>query len=131
VLTVCALLFGLLAVSNFVKPFRLDPNVGFVFLGVKTHGIVNAILAPAFGLLLIIYAIGIWGMRRWVLPIAYFYALYVMVNLSLFSIRNAGSPQQPPPLFMAVYVVIAVGVSVGCALILHRRRDELTAGPQA
>jgi uncharacterized membrane protein (DUF2068 family) len=125
VLTVCAVLFGLLALSNFLKPFHLDPNAGFVFLGMKTHGIANAILGPAFGLLLLVYAFGIWRMRRWALPIAYAYAAYVILNLSLYSIRNAGSPRQPSPAFMLGYIVVAVGVSAGSALLLHRRRNEL------
>jgi hypothetical protein len=125
VLTVCAVLFALLALSNFSKPFHMSPNVGFVFLGGKTHGIANAILGPAFGLLLVFYAIGIWRMRRWVLPIAIAYAAYVIVNLSLYSIRNAGSPGMPPPLFMFGYIVVAVGISAGSALLLYRRRDLL------
>jgi uncharacterized membrane protein (DUF2068 family) len=125
VLTVCAVLFALLALSNFSKPFHLSPNVGFVFLGMKTHGIANAILGPAFGLLLLVYAFGIWQMRRWALPIGYAYAAYVILNLSLYSIRNAGSPGYPSAVFMFVYIVVAVGVSAGSALVLHRRRAEL------
>jgi hypothetical protein len=49
VLTTFAVLFAILALSNFLKPFHLDPNAGFVFFGMKTHGIANAILGPAFG----------------------------------------------------------------------------------
>src|SRR5262245_45691316 len=119
VLTTCAVLFALLAVSNFLKPFHLDPNAGFVFFGVKTHGIANAILGPAFGLLLATYALGIWQMRHWALPIAYAYAAYVILNLSLYSIRNAGSPGQPSPVFMVAYIVVAVGVSAGSAVVLR------------
>jgi hypothetical protein len=74
VLTTCAVLFAILALSNFLKPFHLDWNAGFVFFGVKTQGIANTILGPIFGLVLTVYAIGIWRMRRWVLPIAYTYA---------------------------------------------------------
>ncbi|HEV3110504.1 MAG TPA: hypothetical protein VGY99_08415 [Candidatus Binataceae bacterium] len=125
VLTVCAILFALLALSNFSKPFHMSPNVGFVFLGGKTHGIANAILGPAFGLLLIFYAVGIWRMRRWALPIGFAYAAYVILNLSLYSIRNAGSPEMPPPVSMFGYIVVAVGVSAGSALLLYRRRDLL------
>ena len=33
-LTMFALLSVLLAICNFLKPFHLDPNAGFVFLGV-------------------------------------------------------------------------------------------------
>jgi hypothetical protein len=65
VLTTFAVLFAILALSNFLKPFHLDPNAGFVFLGVKTHGTANEILGPAFGSLLVAYAFGIWRMRRW------------------------------------------------------------------
>ncbi len=73
-----------------------------MFFGVKTRGITNAILGPAFGVLLVVYAIGIRQMRRWTLPIAYGYATYVILNLLLYSIRNAGSPRQPSSLFMVV-----------------------------
>jgi hypothetical protein len=125
VLTTFAVLFAILALSNFLKPFHLDPNAGFVFFGMKTHGIANAILGPAFGALLAVYAIGIWRMRRWVLPIAYAYAAYVILNLLLYTIRNAGSGGQPSPAFMIVYIAIAIGVSAGSAGLLYRRRQEL------
>ena len=68
VLTVFAVLFVVLAISNFSKPFHLDSRAGFVFFGVKTSGIANDILGPAFGVWLLVYAIGIWRMRRWALP---------------------------------------------------------------
>src|SRR5215472_14964383 len=102
VLTAFAVLLAILALSNFSKPFHLDPNAGFVFFGAKTHGMANAILGPVFGLMLVVYAVGIWRMRRWVLPIAYAYAAYVIVNLTLYSLRNAGSQNQPPGAFMLV-----------------------------
>ena len=125
VLTTFAVLFVILALSNFLKPFHLDPNAGFVFFGTKTHGIANAILGPAFGALLVMYAIGIWRLRLWVLPIAYAYAAYVILNLLLYTIRNAGSPGQPSTVMMMGYVAVAIGVSAGSALVLHRRKDEL------
>src|SRR5580700_4638317 len=118
VLTTFAVLFAILALSNFLKPFHLDPNAGFVFLGMKTHRIANAILGPAFGALLLGYAIGIWRMRRWVLPIAYFYPAYVILNLVLYTIRNVGSIAQPSPAFMLVYIAVAIGVSAGSAVLL-------------
>jgi hypothetical protein len=125
VLTTFAVLFALLACSNFLKPFHLDPNAGFMFFGSKMHGIANAILGPAFGALLVGYAIGIWKMRRWVLPIAYAYAAYVILNLLLYSIRNAGAPGRPSPGFMIVYIAVAIGVSGGSAVLLRRRRHDL------
>ena len=39
VLTTFAALFAILALSNFLKPFHLDPNAGFVFFGVKRMGL--------------------------------------------------------------------------------------------
>jgi len=125
VLTTFAVLFSMLAISNFSKPFHLSSVVGFVFFGIKTHGVANAVLAPAFGLMLAVYAIGIWRMRRWVLPIAWGYAAYVIVNLSLYSNRNAGSHNQPSETFMLGYIAIAIGVSACSAIVLWRRRAEL------
>jgi hypothetical protein len=124
-LTTFAVLFTVLAISNLSKPFHLDPNAGFVFFGMKTHGLANAILGPAFGLILILYSVGIWRMRRWVMPIAVAYALYVIVNLLLFGVRNSGSSNRSSPGFMLIYIAIAVGVSSGSAILLYRRRSQL------
>ncbi len=71
-LTIFAILFGLLAISNFLKPFHLN-GASFVFLGTKMTGAANAILAILFGILLAVYAYGIWAMRKFALPIAYIY----------------------------------------------------------
>jgi hypothetical protein len=124
-LTTFAVLFAILALSNLLKPFHLDPNAGFVFFGTKTHGLENAILGPTFGILLVMYAIGIWRMRRWVMPIAYAYAVYVILNIFLYTIRNTGSTGKPSVFFMILYTAIAIGLSAGSAVLLHRRRHEL------
>src|SRR6516164_153047 len=112
-LTTFAVLFAILALSNFLKPFHLDPNAGFMFFGRKTHGLANAILAPLFGALLVVYSIGIWRMRRWALPIAYAYAAYVILNLLLYTIRNGRSHGFPSLPFMIAYTALAIGVSGG------------------
>lgn len=125
VLTTFAILFAILALSNFSKPFHLDPSAGFVFFGVKTHGLANAVLGLLFGLILLAYAVGIWRMRRWVLPIAGAYAAYVLLNLLLYSIRNAGAQNQSQGGFMLAYIAIAIGVSAGSAILLYRRQAEL------
>jgi hypothetical protein len=125
ILTTFAVLFAILALSNFSKPFHLDQNAGFMFFGMKMHGVANAILGPAFGVLLVVYAVGIFGMRRWVLPIGYVYAAYVILNLILYSVRNPTSTR-PALGFMLIYSVIAIGVSSGSAILLHSRRNELT-----
>ncbi len=129
IVTALAVLMGLLAISNLAKPIgqTMDPggNAGFVFFGYRLHGVANAIIGPLFGVVLAAYAYGAWTMRAWVRPLAAAYAVYVVLNLVLFTIH-------PPPgdrtslLFMVVYGTIAIGVSSGGALYLHRIRDRLS-----
>ena len=90
-LTIFAILFGLLAISNFMKPLEVlghSGTPGFVFLGTRTSGIENAILGPTFGLILAAYAFGIWRMKSYALPLSYAYFVYVVLNLILFTIKN-------------------------------------------
>ena len=53
-LTVAAVLFLLLAISNFLKPVMVDANTGFVFFGRRLSGVPNDVLGPAFGILLLV-----------------------------------------------------------------------------
>jgi len=124
-LTILAICLALIALSNFSKPLKMSPNVGFVFLGMKLSGIANLIIAPIFGVLLAALAYGILAMRRFALPIAYFYAAYVIVNLTLFTLRSYGTTNMPPLGFWIIYILIAVGVSSGAAILLTQRRAEL------
>jgi hypothetical protein len=126
-LTIAAVLFGVLGVSDVAKPFVHDSQTGFVFLGLRLTGTANAIIGPLFGLYLAAYARGIWGMRRFALPMGRLYAAYVLVNLMLFPFRTA-----PPPdagagwhVFTLVYAIVAIGVSVGTCRLLAARRAEL------
>jgi hypothetical protein len=98
-------------------------NPGFVFFGHRLRGAANAIMGPLFGLLLAAYAYGAWTMKRWVVPLAAAYAAYVIVNLALFT-ANPPPGGTPPPLFMLVYAVVAIGVSSGGALYLYRNRHR-------
>ena len=124
-LTVFAVLFAVLAVSNFLKPLQIGAETGFVLFGRRLGGTANAIAGPLFGLFLLVYASGIWGMRRYALPMAWLYAAYVVVNLTLFSLRNTSPPGIGYALFGLVYMVVALGVSGGAAWLLTRRRDAL------
>ncbi len=124
-LTIFAIALGLMAVSNFSKPFKMSPNVGFVFFGTKLSGMANTIVAPLFGILLAVLAYGIWTMKRFAIPIAHFYATYVIINLLLFSLRSYGTPAMPPLGFWIIYIAVAVGVSLGAAVILSQRKAEL------
>jgi hypothetical protein len=127
-LTVAAVLFAALAVSNLAKPWRLGgEQTGFVFLGERLSGTANAVAGPVFGVALLAYAAGIWGLRRWALPLGVAYATYVTLNVALFPFRTP-----PPPgagagwrVFGLVYAAVAIGVSAGTVRLLVRRREEL------
>jgi hypothetical protein len=127
-MTTLAILMALLALSNFSKPIAqaMDPggNAGFVFFGHRLHGMANAVAGPLFGLILAAYAYGVWTRKRWVVPLAAAYAVYVIVNLVVFAIDPPPGPQSPLP-FLILYALVAVGVSAGGALYLRRHRDRL------
>ena len=121
VLTIFAILFGLLALSNFLKPFLHDAN--FVFLGSKMTGVANVVLSWLFGILLAAYAYGIWTMRKYALAIAYFFFPWVVLNTILFAMKNPPSGQKPVVGFLIL--AVALGVPLASMIILHRRRAEL------
>lgn len=129
-LTIFAVLFGLLAISNLLKPFQVaGPETGFVLLGIRLTGTANAIAGPLFGIFLAAYALSIWQMRRAALPMAYLYAGYVIVNLVLFGIWGPPPPEGQTGagrvIFVVVYAIIAIGCSSGAAVLLKRRQQEL------
>lgn len=129
-LTVMAVLFGLLTVSNFTKALQYarDPSVGgIVIFGVRVEGVLpNAILGPLVGLVVGAYAYGLWTLRPWVELLAIAYAFYVPTNLVLFWYFHTG-PEAPPLGFLVAYLAIAFTGSIGTALYLARHRDRLGA----
>lgn len=124
-LRVCAVLFGVLAISNFLKPLELHAHHGFVFLGMRQRGLWNVVLGPAAGVFLAVYALGVWRLRAWALPMGRAYAAWVVVNLVLFTLRMSDEALARP-IFGLVYAVVAIGVSSGCAVLLARDRVRLT-----
>src|SRR4030095_4147899 len=113
-LTVCAVGFAIMAFSNCLKPLVANERTGFVFFGERLSGRPTAILGRLFGLFLAVYAIGIWRMKRWALPMAWLYAGYVVVNLLLFRYRTPQDPAHSPgALFAIVYLIAAIGKSAG------------------
>lgn len=122
-LTIFAACLGLMAVSNFLKPLKLSSSAGFVFFGIKLSGIPNDIVGPIFGVILAVLAYGIFTMRRFALPLAWFYAGYVILNTLLFTLRYG--IRNVPPLSWLLFVLVAVGVSSGTAIVLTQRRAEL------
>ncbi len=126
-LTVFALLLALMAVSNFLKPFSHNPGVGFVFFGTRLSGLPNMIVAPIFGIMLAVYAYGIFAMRKFALPIGIFYAAYVIINMPLFILTYHGSPvmQEHSWAYLIPYPFVAIGVSSGAAVLLYFRKADL------
>jgi len=122
-----AVSFAVLAVSNALKPLGLEgETTGFVFFGRRLAGAANLIAGPLFGAVLAIYAWGVWNLRRVALPLSYAYAAYVVANLVSYALRQpvADGPGGWPAYLG--YAVLAVGGSVGCAVLLTRRKTELT-----
>ena len=126
-LTTLAILFAILAVTDILKPLHLEgPTTGLVFFGKRLSGVPNAILGPILGIFLLTYAAGIWRMRRYAISLGYAYAIYVTINLVLFSIRNPPPASQGERIFGLVYVVLALASSWGTAVLLRRSKEDLT-----
>jgi hypothetical protein len=129
-MTVFAVLFGLLAISNFLKPvaqmFSPDGPEGLVFFGHRLRGLSNTMMAPLFGALLATYAYGIWNAKRWIVPLSLAYAIYVPLNLILFTTLQATEAEKGKVVFNVVYLIVAVGVSSGAAWYFSRNRDRLS-----
>ena len=123
-LTIFAILFALLAVSDFLKPLTENDQTGLVFFGERLHGVADAILAPLLGIILIVYAVGIWRMRRYAMPLAWLYAAFVLANMLLFRFFNP-PPSQREMIFGIGFMIGAIAITMGTAVILTRRRSEL------
>ena len=125
-LTVIAILFAILAITDILKPVKLEgPTTGLVFFGVRQTGTANLILGPLMGLILLFYAAGIWRMRRYAMMLGWLYAAYVIVNLGLYTKLNPPAKTSGEMVFGVVYMVLAITITVGTALLLTRRRTEL------
>ena len=126
VLTTLAVLFGILGVTDILKPFHLEgATTGLVFFGQRLSGAADAILGPALGIIVLYYAAGIWRMRRYALYLGFAYAVYVTINLVLFTVRNPPPASQSERIFGFVYVIFALAFSWGTAIILSRRKTDL------
>ena len=119
-----AIAFGLLALSNFTKPFEMQGEVGLVFFGERLHGRWNLLVAPIFGVFLATYAVGLWTKQRYALPLGVVYALYVTVNLYLFRVRSPDLVAVNS-LYGVTYIAIALGVAWGAVFFLLRHPRDL------
>ena len=76
---------------------------------------------------LLVYAAGIWRMRRFTVAMGGAYAAYVILNLVLFTVRTPAPPGAGAGwyVFGVVYAAVAIAVSVGTWRTLARRRADL------
>jgi hypothetical protein len=119
-------LFGLLAFSNFIKFVPVTDDTGFVLFGERLAGTANVVAGGVAGTILVAYAMGIWRLRRWALPLGWIYAAYVVVNSVCFRLRYPMPTATGQRIFELTYAVVAIATAVGTALLLTRRRDQLT-----
>jgi len=78
---VIAVLIALRALTNLGKPFAAGS--GFVVVGRLLHGIASTIVAPIFGVVMLVYAYGLWLARPYALPLGVAYAVWATVNVVL------------------------------------------------
>jgi tryptophan-rich sensory protein len=125
-LTTIAILFAILAITDILKPLKLEgPTTGLVFFGTRQTGTANMVLGPLMGLILLFYAAGIWRMRRYAVLLGWLYAVYVITNLVLYTRLNPPAKSSGEMIFGVVYMILAITITVGTAIILTRRRAEL------
>ena len=125
-LTVMAILFVVLAISDFTKVFQHAHagHLGLVILGHRfNRKLANLVLGWLFGAFLLTYAYGIWNMKAWSVPISILYAFYVPTNMVLFWSLH----QLPPPTvgFIVFYLFVSLTGSIGTALYLAFHQQEL------
>jgi hypothetical protein len=125
-LTILAILFAILAITDILKPFHLEgPTTGLVFFGRRLSGVPDAILGPILGIILLTYAAGIWRMRRYALYLGFVYAIYVTINLIVYTATNPPPASQGEVIFGIVYSILALVFSWGTAILLNRRKANL------
>jgi hypothetical protein len=124
-LTVLAILFALAAIEDILKPLHLEgPTTGLVFLGTRLSGSANLVMSVVLAIFLASYAVGIWRMKKYALTLGLIYAVYVTLNIVIFSIRYAGE-NNGSPAFQIGFTIGAIVLPWGSAILLWRRRHEL------
>jgi hypothetical protein len=132
-LTTMAILLALTVIVDLLKVFTKPPPPGhkvmglnmppsgIVFLGVRHTGPGATILGLLLGAILFFYAVGIWRMKRYAMTVAWIYAVYVIINVTLFAIRNPAPSTPGAMAFAVVYMIAAIVLTVAAAIALTRR----------
>ena len=125
-LAVLAMLFALAAVQDILKPLHLEgPTTGMVFLGTRLSGSANLVMSVVLAIFLASYAVGIWRMNKYAVTLGFIYAVYVVFNIVIFSIRYAGE-NNGSAAFLFGFIISAIAIPWASAIVLWRRREELT-----
>lgn len=130
-LTAFAILFLLLAIEDFLKPFGRKEvpgtgiTVGIMFFGHLLQGRLMYVgwLVGAF---LLVYAFAILRMTSYALTLAYLYGVYVVLNVVIFTFTYPSPKTQAELVFGIAYRVLAI-VGAWTAVILLRRRTAQAA----
>jgi hypothetical protein len=117
-----AVLIALRALTDVLKP--LGAGSGLVFFGAFLTGTPETILAPLVGAYMLVYAYGMWAMRRFALPMGVAYAAYVLINLTLFPALH-GLPRGMSTLAYLAFAVLGLGVTWAAVWLLVQRRPRL------
>jgi hypothetical protein len=112
-----AVLIAVRAATNFAKPF----GGGFVVLGRLMHGLAATVVAPLFGILMLIYAFGLWQARPWARPVGIAYAIWASLNVVLFPLVE-GVPAQWAPAMYLVFAIPGIVAPWLAVWLLPRRR---------
>jgi hypothetical protein len=115
---IVAVLIALRALPNLGKPF--NPAAGFVVLGRLRHGWASTVVGPIFGVLMLVYAVGLWRARPWARPVAIAYAVWATVNVVLFPFLE-GVPARFAPAMYLVFAVPGIVVPWLAVWLLGRR----------
>ena len=85
----------------------------------------DAIVGPLLGIFLLIYAAGIWRMLRYAMYLGFAYAIYVTINIVLFTVSNPMPTDRPDQIFGIVYSILAIVFSWATAIVLNRHGADL------
>jgi hypothetical protein len=114
---ILAVLIALRAATNFQKPF--SDTSGFVILGKLMHGVATTVVAPLFGIAMLVYAWGLWQGRAWARPLAVAYALWATANVVLFPIIE-GVPSKWAPWMYSIFAVPGILIPWLAVWLLRR-----------
>ena len=114
-----AVYFALRGMMNLLK--RFGTGSGFVFLGKLLPP--DTLLAPVFGLVLIVYAWGLWARAGWAIPIGVGYSAFATANLLLFPVHGTLPPWAAMWMY-GVYALVGIAGSWGSVWLLSRARQS-------